>query len=256
MGPGSLQDYVWPTSMLEGAQVCRIFSPSPSQQPGLYVNENQSPRPEASFSMLQPGSLGTCRAFLHRSLVMAPLSCHDWPEAERAQFLQSITTCGKRTSLKEAEKQEHTAVGDCYKQSRWNMLVLSAMREPPAIPALWFPPQIACTPNPFLKPKDRKKAFAHASESILPGKFSSVRYYLQVQDRSKNIWHSICFLLKPKSFTPQDFPIAPEKIGQQLWPTLPLGWTGAVKYGHLQQQIGTPWIQVFIAAKGTDSYLS
>lgn len=25
-----------------------------------------------------------------------------------------------------------------------------------------------------------------------------------------------------------------------------------MKHGHLQQQVGTPWIQVFIAAKDTD----
>ena len=209
--------------MLEGAQVCRIFSPSPSQQPSLYVKDNQSRRPEGSFSMLQPGSWGTCRAFLPHSLATVPLSGCARPEAERAQFLQSITICGKKTSLKEDQKQEHMAVGDFYKQSRWNTLVLGAMREPPAILVLWLPPQIACTPNPFLKPKGRKKAFAHISESILPGKFSSVHYYLQVQDRSKNIWHSTCFLLKSKSFTPQDFPMAPEKGSQQLQPTLPLG---------------------------------
>lgn len=140
-------------------------------------------------------------------------------------------------------------------ETRWFWV----LRESPQLyvePALWFPPQITCTPNPFLKPKGRKVAFAHISESILPGKkFSSVRYYLQVQDHSKNIWHSICFLLKSKSFAPQDFPIALKKRGQQLQPTLPLGWAGAMKYGHLQQQIGTLWIQVIIAAKGTDSYL-
>lgn len=199
--------------------------------------------------------MGTCRAFLPHSLAIVPLSGYARPGAERAQFLHSITICGKTTSLKEDQKQAHMAAGDCYKQSGWNTLVLGATREPPATPALWFPPQITCTPNPSLKPKGRKKAFAHISESILPRKFSSVRYYIQVQDDSKNIWHSICFLLKSKSFAPQDFPISLEKRGQQLQPTLPLGWAGAMKYGHLQQQIGTPRIQVVIAAKGTDDYL-
>lgn len=103
---------------------------------------------------------------------------------------------GKRTSLEEDEKQECTAAGDCYKQSRSNTLDLTAMRKSPAIPALQSPPQIAFSPNPFLKPKGRKKAFGHISESILPGKFSSVHYYLQAQNCSKNIWHSIHLLLK------------------------------------------------------------
>lgn len=78
-------------------------------------------------------------------------------EDERAQFSQSITVCGKKISLGQDKKQKH-------KQSRWNTLVLGAMREPPAIPALWCPPQITCTPSPFLKPKGRKAAFAHISE--------------------------------------------------------------------------------------------
>lgn len=87
-------------------------------------------------------------------------------------------------------------------------------------------------------------------------KVSSLHYCLQVQDCSKNIWHSIHFLLKSKSFTSPEFPIAPKKRSQQFQPTLPLEWTGAMKCGHLQQRIGTPWIQVFTADQGIDGYFT
>lgn len=168
MGPGSLQDCVWPTSVLEGAQVCRIFSPFPSQQLGLYVKENQLRRPEVSFSMLQPCSLGTYRAFLPHTLVMAPINCHAGPEAERAQFLQFIIVRGKRTSPKEDEKQEDTAVRDSYKQSRWNTLVLSAMRKPPAIPVLWSPPHIVCTPTPSWSQRAERKPLTTSQSPASP----------------------------------------------------------------------------------------
>lgn len=84
----------------------------------------------------------------------------------------------------------------CYKQSRQNTLVLGATRGPTASPTLQSPPQAAHSSKPFLKPKGRKEAFVYFSETILLAKFSSVRYCLQVQDHSKNIWHSI--LLPPE----------------------------------------------------------
>lgn len=67
--------------------------------------------------MLQPGLWGTSRAFLPHSLATVPLSGSVRPEAERAQLLQFITICDKKTSLQEDQKQEHTAAGDCYKHT-------------------------------------------------------------------------------------------------------------------------------------------
>jgi len=80
-------------------------------------------------------------------------------------------------------------------------------REPQAIPAVWFPPQITCMPSPFLKPKGRQKAFAHISESILPGKFSSATIFRH-RIAAKTSGTASTFSLNPRA--------SPHKTSQSL----------------------------------------